>query len=161
MRQLQYAIARGIQAAQDLGSASGAMFIAGGTDMLQLLQEDVLTPGTLVDISHLPYSGVRADEQGARIGAMARLADVADDQNIQRLYPLLGQALNETASAVVRLLTAPVVQRAVAGTWSIYWNGLADGARPRPSAWTARAVQILAARLAGHDGAGPPAIGWV
>ena len=51
-------------------------------------------------------------------------------------------------SAVTRLLTAPAVRRAVAGTWSIYWNGLADGARPRPSAWTARTVQVLAGRLA-------------
>ena len=42
-----------------------------------------------------------------------------------------------TASAATRLLTAPVVRRVVAGTWSIYWNGLADGARPRPSAWAA------------------------
>jgi len=55
-----------------------------------------------------------------------------------------------TTSAAVRLLTAPVVRRAVAGTWSIYWNGLADGARPRPSAWTARTVQALAGRLADH-----------
>jgi menaquinone-9 beta-reductase len=61
-----------------------------------------------------------------------------------------------TTSAVTRLLTAPVLQRAVAGTWSIYWNGLADGARPRPSAWTARAVQILAGRLAGQNLTGHP-----
>jgi geranylgeranyl reductase family protein len=61
---------------------------------------------------------------------------------------LLGKP--RTASAVTRLLTAPVVRRAVAGTWSIYWNGLTDGARPRPSAWTARAVQVTAGRLGGH-----------
>jgi menaquinone-9 beta-reductase len=62
-----------------------------------------------------------------------------------------------TTSAVTRLLTAPAVRRVVAGTWSIYWNALADGARPRPSAWTAHAVQGLAGRLAGHerDGQGP------
>jgi len=61
-----------------------------------------------------------------------------------------------TTSAVTRLLTAPPVRRAVAGTWSIYWNGLADGARPRASAWTARAVQVLADRLAGHTPASQP-----
>ena len=61
-----------------------------------------------------------------------------------------------TTSAAVRVLTAPVVRRAVAGTWSIYWNGLVDGARPRPSAWTAHAVQALAGRLAGHNLAGQP-----
>jgi flavin-dependent dehydrogenase len=62
-----------------------------------------------------------------------------------------------TTSAVTRLLTAPAVRRAVAGTWSIYWNDLADGARPRPSAWSARAVQVLADRLAGHTPASQPA----
>jgi geranylgeranyl reductase family protein len=68
-----------------------------------------------------------------------------------------------TTSAVTRLLTAPVLRRVVAGTWSIYWNGLVDGARPRPSAWTAHAVQILASRLSGrlsgHNLAGQPESG--
>ena len=41
------------------------------------------------------------------------------------------------------------VRRVVAGTWSIYWNGLTDGARPRPSAWAARTVEIAASHLAG------------
>jgi menaquinone-9 beta-reductase len=52
------------------------------------------------------------------------------------------------ASAGVRLLTAPPVSRMVAGTWSLYWNGLVDGASPRPAAWTASAVQRLSGRLA-------------
>jgi hypothetical protein len=60
------------------------------------------------------------------------------------------------ASAAIRLLTAPVVRPVTAGTWSIYWNGLADGARPRPSAWTASAVQALAGRLADRDLASQP-----
>jgi geranylgeranyl reductase family protein len=54
-----------------------------------------------------------------------------------------------TASAATRLLTAPVVRRVVAGTWSIYWNGLVDGARPRPSAWAARTVEAVTSHLAG------------
>jgi len=53
-----------------------------------------------------------------------------------------------TASMSMRLLTAPPVRRLVAGTWSIYWNGLVDGASSRPSAWAARATQNLATRLA-------------
>jgi geranylgeranyl reductase family protein len=51
-------------------------------------------------------------------------------------------------SAGLRLLTMPGVREAVAGTWSVYWNGLADGAAPGPAAWAARAVQALASRLA-------------
>jgi menaquinone-9 beta-reductase len=54
-----------------------------------------------------------------------------------------------TASAGMRLLTAPAVRRLIAGTWSIYWNGLVDGARPGPSALAARAVQGVAGRLPG------------
>jgi menaquinone-9 beta-reductase len=51
-------------------------------------------------------------------------------------------------SASVRLLTAPGLRRVVAGTWSLYLNGLVDGAQPRPSAWSARLLQQLASRLA-------------
>ncbi len=47
-------------------------------------------------------------------------------------------------SAAVRALTAPAVSRLVAGPWSVYWNGLADGAQPRPAAWAAALVQRLA-----------------
>ena len=51
------------------------------------------------------------------------------------------------ASGAVRLLTAPGVSRLVAGTWSLYWNGLVDGASPRPAAWAGAAVQQVASRL--------------
>ena len=78
------------------------MFIAGGTDMLQLLQDDVVTPATVVDINRLPYAGIQMLESGAQIGALTRLANVADDANMQRAYPLLVQALRETASPQVR-----------------------------------------------------------
>jgi geranylgeranyl reductase family protein len=64
------------------------------------------------------------------------------------------------ASAGMRLLTAPPLRRLVAGTWSLYWNGLADGAAPRPSARGAALVQDLAWRLAsrrqGREPAGAP-----
>jgi geranylgeranyl reductase family protein len=53
------------------------------------------------------------------------------------------------ASAGVRLITAPGVRRLVAGTWSLYWNGLVNGAQPRPAAWTAALVQRAAGLAAG------------
>jgi hypothetical protein len=61
-----------------------------------------------------------------------------------------------TASAAVRILTAPPVRRVLAGTWSLYWNGLVDGASPRPAAWTAAAVQQVASRLGRRWPANPP-----
>jgi geranylgeranyl reductase family protein len=57
------------------------------------------------------------------------------------------------ASAGMRLLTAPALRPLVASTWSLYWNGLADGAAPRPSARAAALVQNLAWRLASRPGA--------
>jgi menaquinone-9 beta-reductase len=54
------------------------------------------------------------------------------------------------ASAGMRALTAPPLRSLVAGTWSLYWNGLADGAMPRPAARAATLVQTLAWHLAGR-----------
>jgi 2-polyprenyl-6-methoxyphenol hydroxylase-like FAD-dependent oxidoreductase len=56
------------------------------------------------------------------------------------------------ASAGVRLLTAPGLRRLLAGTWSLYWNGLVEGAQPRPSAWSAGVVQRVAGLLATRTG---------
>jgi geranylgeranyl reductase family protein len=55
------------------------------------------------------------------------------------------------ASAVMRSLTAPPLRRVVAGTWSLYWNGLADGAVPRPSARAATAIQSVTFRAAARS----------
>jgi hypothetical protein len=54
-------------------------------------------------------------------------------------------------SAGLRLLTTPPLGPAVAGTWSLYWNGLVDGAVPRPSARAAALVQALAWRLSKRE----------
>jgi xanthine dehydrogenase YagS FAD-binding subunit len=102
MQPFSFAEATTLRGALDLAGGKGAMFIAGGTDMLQLLQEDVLAPPTLVGIGRLPMAGVEVDAGGARIGAMAHLAAVADDMRIREQYPLVAQALLETASPQVR-----------------------------------------------------------
>jgi xanthine dehydrogenase YagS FAD-binding subunit len=103
MLAFSYAAAPDIASALDLiGANADAAFIAGGTDLLQLLQESVVAPRSLIDISALPFSGVRIENGAARIGALTRLSDVADDAGIQRHFPLLAQALVETASPQVR-----------------------------------------------------------
>jgi geranylgeranyl reductase family protein len=58
-------------------------------------------------------------------------------------------------SAAARLLTAPLLGRATAGAWSLYWNGLADGARPRPAAWAAALVQRALTAAAARSGSVP------
>jgi xanthine dehydrogenase YagS FAD-binding subunit len=80
----------------------GAEFIAGGTDMLQLLQERVRTPAELIDINRLPLAGLDVGAGGVRIGALCRMADVADDPRIRERWPVVAQALLASASAQVR-----------------------------------------------------------
>jgi menaquinone-9 beta-reductase len=114
-------------------------------------------------VNPLQGEGIGPAMVSARLAARAVLADPARAGQLYtdavsdafgRYMPgaaaLQGALLRRprAASASVRLLTAPVVRRLVAGTWSLYWNGLVDGARPRPSAWAAAAVQGVAGRLA-------------
>jgi xanthine dehydrogenase YagS FAD-binding subunit len=81
---------------------AGVAFIAGGTDMLQLLEEGVQSPLELVDINGLGFDDVSETIDGVRIGAMVRLADVADHPLIRERYPVVSDALSETASPQVR-----------------------------------------------------------
>jgi xanthine dehydrogenase YagS FAD-binding subunit len=80
----------------------GAEFIAGGTDMLQLLQEGVRAPAELIDINGLPLAGIEVGPNGARIGALARMAEVAEDRRVQEQFPVVAQALLAGASPQVR-----------------------------------------------------------
>jgi xanthine dehydrogenase YagS FAD-binding subunit len=105
MTPFNYAIAHSEERAFSALSANPhAMFVAGATDMMQLLREDVIAPRTLIDISRLPLTHIEVGPRGARIGAMARLADVADNPDVRNHLPLLARALRETASPQVRNL---------------------------------------------------------
>jgi xanthine dehydrogenase YagS FAD-binding subunit len=89
-------------AAAHVMSSPGAEYIAGGTDMLPLLQDGVHAPSSLVDITELPLTEIDVRADGARIGALARLSDIADDRRIQQEFPAVPQALFATASPQVR-----------------------------------------------------------
>lgn len=81
----------------------GAMFIAGGTNMLDLMKEGVQTPSQLVDIRKLPSSEiVTRDTGGIRIGATARNSDVAYNPLVRSRYPVLSEALLAGATAGLR-----------------------------------------------------------
>jgi xanthine dehydrogenase YagS FAD-binding subunit len=80
----------------------GADFIAGGTDMMQLITERVRVPREVIDINRLPFTGIRNDGQGVRIGALERMSDVADDPTIRERFPAVAEALLASASPQVR-----------------------------------------------------------
>jgi xanthine dehydrogenase YagS FAD-binding subunit len=83
-------------------ASDGAEFIAGGTDVIQLIRERVLGPRELVDVNRLLSDSVSVAVDGVRIGALGRLSDVANDPTIRERFPVVSEALSETASPQVR-----------------------------------------------------------
>jgi xanthine dehydrogenase YagS FAD-binding subunit len=82
--------------------ADGTAFIAGGTDLMQLMKEGAAAPRRLVDINPLPCTEITIGAQGLRLGALARMSDVADDPGVRERFPVIAQALLASASAQVR-----------------------------------------------------------
>ncbi|MBB4001852.1 MAG: xanthine dehydrogenase family protein subunit M [Aurantimonas endophytica] len=85
-------------------SQPGAVFLAAGTNLLDLMKGGITRPERLVDITHLP--GLAAIETlpdgGTRIGAMVRNADLAHDPEFAARYPSVAEALLSGASAQLR-----------------------------------------------------------
>ena len=69
------------------GGRDGAAFIAGGTDLMQLMKEGAAAPRRLVDINGLPCTEISVGGRGLRLGALARMSDVADDPERARALP--------------------------------------------------------------------------
>jgi len=86
-----------------LAGQRGGRYIAGGTTLVDLMRETVERPEELVDISALPLRDIAAIPGGGlRIGALARMADVAADPAVRDAYPVVAQALELSASAQLR-----------------------------------------------------------
>jgi xanthine dehydrogenase YagS FAD-binding subunit len=85
------------------GSAHGAKFLAGGTNLVDLMKYGVESPTILVDINHLDLAQVtQSADGGVAIGALVRNSDLADHKLIKSQYPLLSQALLSGASPQLR-----------------------------------------------------------
>lgn len=78
--------------------------LAGGTTLIDLMKLDVMRPATLVDINPLAaaWSAINLDGGNLRLGALARMSDVAASQDVQRNYPVIAEALRLAASAQLR-----------------------------------------------------------
>lgn len=81
---------------------AGATIIAGGTNLLDLMKLEVMTPNALVDITRLDLDRIEPHEGGVRIGALVRNSDLAADPVIRRDYPVLSRALLAGASGQLR-----------------------------------------------------------
>jgi xanthine dehydrogenase YagS FAD-binding subunit len=77
--------------------------IAGGSDVLALMKAHVVTPKRLVNIKNIPeLRGVTMTKNGLRVGALTRLADLAEHRDVQQYYAALAEAVVEAASPQIR-----------------------------------------------------------
>ena len=81
----------------------GGQFLAGGTNLVDLLKENVARPLRLIDINRLPLAAIEElPEGGLRLGALATNADTAYHPEVRRRYPVLSRAILAGASPQLR-----------------------------------------------------------
>lgn len=104
MINFQYARANDVaDAVRQIAADPTAKFIAGGTNLIDLMKENVERPTRLIDITWLPLKTVEETADGGlRIGALVPNSDLAYHPLIQQRYPLLGSAILAGASAQLR-----------------------------------------------------------
>src|SRR3954452_19077780 len=80
-----------------------AKFIAGGTNLLDLMKLEIETPAHLIDVNRLSLDKIEpTPDGGLRIGALVRNTDLAADERVRRDYGVLARALLAGASAQLR-----------------------------------------------------------
>jgi xanthine dehydrogenase YagS FAD-binding subunit len=102
MRAFEYTSPTTRQQAVELLSGEAAV-LAGGTDLLSLMKDDVLTPKRVVNIKDIrELNGVHYGPRGMQIGALTSLGDLADHPLVKQHYPAFADALLEAASQQIR-----------------------------------------------------------
>jgi xanthine dehydrogenase YagS FAD-binding subunit len=104
MNNFEYSRASDVtDAVRQIAADPAAKFIAGGTNLIDLMKENVARPSRLIDITHLPLSKVEETRDGGlRIGALVPNSDLAYHPQIEARYPLVASAILAGASAQLR-----------------------------------------------------------
>jgi xanthine dehydrogenase YagS FAD-binding subunit len=104
MISFQYSRASNVaDAVRQMAASPGAKFVAGGTNLVDLMKMDVERPTRLIDVSRLPLDRVEETAGGGlRIGALVRNSDLAYHPLVAQRYPVLSSALQSGASQQLR-----------------------------------------------------------
>ncbi len=104
MKPFSYERASSVEAAvRTVAATPGARFLAGGTNLLDLMKLEIEQPTHLVDVGRLPLGQIEATADGGlRIGAMTTNSQVAADARVRAAYPVLTQAIVAGGSAQLR-----------------------------------------------------------
>ena len=90
------------EAVKMISANANSQFLAGGTNLIDLMKEDVARPDELVDITRLKLAQIKTMNGGVTIGALAKNTDTANHPLIRQNYPLLTQAILAGASGQIR-----------------------------------------------------------
>lgn len=103
MTPFEFIRAKSVEEAVGSRTAAHCQYLAGGTNLVDLMKEHVARPARLVDINQLPLHDIEElPDGGMRLGALATNADTAYDPRIEKRYPLLASAILAGASAQLR-----------------------------------------------------------
>src|SRR5471032_370640 len=102
MNPFTYERASDPKAALTLGAQSGAKYLGGGTNLVDLMRETIEHPAVLVDVTGLSCAIEETGDGGLRIGAGVKNTAVAADRRVRQRFPLLSQAILAGASAQIR-----------------------------------------------------------
>jgi xanthine dehydrogenase YagS FAD-binding subunit len=102
MRSFDYRRAASRTEALSLAGAEGARYLGGGTNLVDLMRQNIEAPAALVDVSRLPGTIEDTPNGGLLIGAAARNSAVAAHPAVRTRYPVLSRALLAGASAQIR-----------------------------------------------------------
>lgn len=92
-----------VEEAVRAAAIGGAKYIAGGTNLLDLMKEDVERPTHLVDVTHLPLTSIEETANGGlKLGALTTNTQIAYDERMLKRYPLLASAIRAGASPQLR-----------------------------------------------------------
>ncbi|RYY60138.1 MAG: xanthine dehydrogenase family protein subunit M [Chitinophagaceae bacterium] len=89
-------------AAKAISKVANSQFLAGGTNLIDLIKMGITTPARLVDIKPLPLAMISRTAGGITIGAIASNSQVAEHADIKSMFPLLAMAINAGASPQLR-----------------------------------------------------------
>ena len=103
MKAFTYERAKDPVAAARAAARPGAKFIAGGTNLLDLMKLEIETPGHLVDVQDLGFDKIeKTADGGLRIGALVSNTDLAADERVRRDYAVLTRSIVAGASGQLR-----------------------------------------------------------
>lgn len=104
MKSFEYIRAASIAEAIEAGAAPGTAYLAGGTNLLDLMKGNIVRPDRIVDLTHLDgFDAIDWQDDGSvRIGALVPNSDLAYDERFARTFPAVAEALLSGASAQLR-----------------------------------------------------------